>query len=49
MSKEVNPLNSDLPSLTGLVTGAPGRIVALASKQTNLPLVMTTLCQPNCD
>ena len=30
-----NPLNLELPSLTGLVTGAPGRIVDLESKQTN--------------
>ena len=31
----LNPLNPDLPSLTGLVTGAPGAIVDLGSKQTN--------------
>ena len=30
-----NPLNPDFPSLSGLVTGAPGCIVDLGSKQTN--------------
>ena len=31
----INPLNPDFPSLTGLITGAPGPIVDLGSKQTN--------------
>ena len=37
-----NPLNPDLTSLIGPVTGAPGHIVDLESKQTNR-LVYDTL------